>query len=172
MPGWNTMAMHQRNPHFLKKIHKNLDDLKEFLKPEDELLDVGCCEGHLFHHLKHEKYTGIDLFPENIAEARRNHPTGRFEVCNLFDLKGQWDVVFCSRVLIHVPDFELAVKTLRSCTRKHCLVTLAMGIDRCERDVEGCYFRTFSKETVYKTGPLEIRPHPQYATVIYGPLLP
>ena len=172
MPGWRTHAMCQSNPHFLKKIYKNIDDLKEFLGPDDELLDVGCGQGHLSHHLKHPKYTGIDLFPENISEARRLHEGVKFEVGDLFDLKGQWDVIFCSRVLIHVPDFEVAIKTLRSCVRKYCLVTLAMGVDLCEKGKDGEYFRTFSEATVRATGPIAIRPHAPYATVIYGPLLP
>ena len=171
MPGWRSTAMCQRNPHFLKKIYKNIEDLKDFLGPDDELLDVGCGQGHLSHHLKHPKYSGIDLFPENIAEARSRHD-GKFEVGNLFDLKGQWDVIFCSRVLIHVPNFELAVKTLRSCARKYCLVTLPLGIDSCELEKDGPYFRTFSRATIDATGPIEVREHTQYSTVIYGPLLP
>jgi SAM-dependent methyltransferase len=172
MPGWKSTAMFQSNPHFLKKIYKNIDDLKEFLKPDDELLDVGCGHGHLCPRLGHEKYTGIDLFPENISEAKRLHPAGKFEVGDLFELKGQWDVVFCSRVLIHIPNFEQAVKTLRACAKKYCLVTLPIGGDVCDLGRDGAYFRTFSEATIGATNPIEIRAHDLYSTIIYGPLLP
>jgi 2-polyprenyl-3-methyl-5-hydroxy-6-metoxy-1,4-benzoquinol methylase len=172
MPGWKSMNMFQRNPHFLKKIEHNIMHLQELLKPEDELLDVGCCQGHLYHYLKHPKYTGIDLFPENIAEARNLHPAGKFEVMDLFDLKGSWDVVFCSRVLIHVPNFHKAVAILRAAARKHCIITLPISSDTCELEKDGPYFRTFSKQTVMGSGALEIKTSRPYSTVIYGPLLP
>lgn len=47
------------------------------------LLDVGCGLGGFWAHLKSKKikagYTGIDLFPNVIAEAKRLHPEASFE---------------------------------------------------------------------------------------------
>lgn len=46
------------------------------------VLDLGCGAGHLtgFPRSMHADVTGIDLVPEFITHARRDHPTARFEV--------------------------------------------------------------------------------------------
>ena len=49
-----------------------------------EILDVGCGLGGFWSYLKSRKiradYTGVDLFPRVIREARQIHPEVRFEV--------------------------------------------------------------------------------------------
>jgi len=50
--------------------------------------DVGCGPGHVTAHL-HELGVdafGIDLSPEMVAVARREHPAPRFEVGSMTDL--------------------------------------------------------------------------------------
>jgi SAM-dependent methyltransferase len=68
------------------------------------LLDVGCGTGDLWAFL-HEReietdYLGVDLVDKAIAEARRRHPDGRFEVVDVFQPgifePGSFDVVFSS----------------------------------------------------------------------------
>jgi 2-polyprenyl-3-methyl-5-hydroxy-6-metoxy-1,4-benzoquinol methylase len=175
MQGWKTPMMGQQNPHQLKKIRPNIEDLKSVLLPEDELVDVGCYQGHLYRELKHQKYTGIDLFEDNLNVARFEHPGASFLAGDLFSLEGLWDVVFCCRVLVHIPDFDKAVERLRSCARKHCAIVIPMGEDKTEKErIKGqtVYFRTFSEETVKSAGACEIRHHQPYSTVIYGPRLP
>ena len=173
MPGWKTPAMGQIKPSKLIKISKNMDDLMEFLSPEDELLDAGCFKGHLYEALHHQRYTGIDLFYDNIKEARQNFPGVRFEQKDLFDLKGKWDVVFCCRVLMHIPRFRDAISILRRCARKKLIVVLPIGDDAMLlEDVEGgrVYFRTFSEGMIQDTGGTVRLRHP-YSTAIYDPLL-
>ncbi|HXL73017.1 MAG TPA: class I SAM-dependent methyltransferase, partial [bacterium] len=49
-----------------------------------KILDVGCGLGAFWGYLQEKeipvRYTGIDLFPEVIQEARRFHPNVKFEV--------------------------------------------------------------------------------------------
>ncbi len=73
------------------------------------VVDVGCGPGHVTRHL-HEAgldVSGIDLSPEMLALARRDHPGVRFEVGTMTDL----DLTDASVVgllafwsVIHVPD--------------------------------------------------------------------
>lgn len=52
-----------------------------------KILDVGCGLGAFWDYLKHQKitvdYTGVDLFPNVIREAKRMNPDARFEARNL-----------------------------------------------------------------------------------------
>lgn len=173
MPGWNTVLLSQDHPHNLKKILWNIEELKKLLKSEDSLIDVGCCEGHLHGHLRHPNYLGIDLFERNVERARTLHPGVEFKQQDLFSLEGQWDIVWCCRVLMHLPKFEEAVEKLRSCSRKHCLISIPIGQDLCAAEMVGedgtRYYRSFSKQRVLDTNPSRIVPakNGPYATVIY-----
>ena len=167
--------MGQSNPSVQKKIRENIADIKPLIAPEDEVLDVGCFHGHMYDWLGHSKYTGIDLFQEHVNEARVLHPGVNIYQADLFDLTGKWDVVICSRVLMHIPHFEQAIEKLRSCCRKHLAVFIPIGPDSCDAQELGngerLYFRSFPIERVAATGGKIIK-HPQYSTVIYGPNLP
>lgn len=70
------------------------------------LLDVGCGFGDLYGYLLQQgietHYTGLDLSPELLAEARRLHPQARFIEGDLFDLDpapGSYDIVVLSGAL-------------------------------------------------------------------------
>lgn len=172
MPGWKTPAMEQRQDRegFIskKKIAKNLEHLREVLRPEDSLLDVGCYKGHLRPFLGHENYFGIDIFPEHIEEARRLHPDGKFECSDFRELKGKWDVVWCCRVLIHMPDFATNVEILKRLARRKLILVIPVGHKDTIDHEPTVYFRTFARESVETTGPTEILMDTgRYATVIY-----
>jgi len=83
------------------------ESLLQALAPGDldastRLLDVGCGLGDLYGYLaetgREVDYTGIDVLPAMIEEARERHPGARFEVRDLLemDTDRSWDVVICS----------------------------------------------------------------------------
>jgi len=68
------------------------------------LLDVGCGLGDLVPYLaatgRDFEYTGVDIHPAMIAEARQRYPDARFEVADVFELAdGAYDFVLCSGAL-------------------------------------------------------------------------
>ena len=72
--------------------------------PEDaegSLLDVGCGLGALADHLPPGvRYTGIDLLPKRIAQAKAMRPDLRFEVADVLQWRhGPYDWVVCSGAL-------------------------------------------------------------------------
>ena len=173
MPGWKTSAMGQDKPNKLTKIEKNLDDIKAILLPDDDLLEVGCFHGDLYRALGHENYTGMDLFEDNVIEARKKNPGVRFLRGDLFELTGKWDVIVCCRVLMHLPDFGLAIERLRSCIKRKLIIVIPTGTeDTCALEPSGVYFRMFSKKTVLDSGGVLKEYLNRYSTVIYDPLLP
>jgi hypothetical protein len=67
------------------------------------LLDVGCGLADLLAYVQGRgievQYTGVDIVPEMVAAARRQHPTATFLCADVFTgppLPRRYDVVFCS----------------------------------------------------------------------------
>lgn len=165
---WRSTEMRQSSPGNLWKIRKSIADVQKLIGEGDTVLDVGCGQGHFFKILFPKKeglYTGIDRDAGEIAVAKEGWG-GDFKVMDLYDLEGQWDIVVCSRVLIHLPDFEGTMKVLLGCARKYCVLIVAMGDDRADNEGKA-YFRTFSGKTLESVGKCEIKKYSTYATVIY-----
>jgi SAM-dependent methyltransferase len=101
-------------------------DLDRLLEPGDRVLDVGCGEGRHTHAsaLERVDVVGVDLDPARVREARdgfeaevadaaRTRPG--FCRADAFDLPfrtGAFDVVICSEVLEHLPEYDRAVDEL------------------------------------------------------------
>lgn len=118
-----------------KKVRIVLDQANELLPENGSILDVGCGKGYAFDWLKRHRddafhYTGIDLHPEEIAYAKREHEgTGAEYICmDLYDLQAaQFDVVMCARVLVHLLDIHRAVEAMWRVTRR-ALLTCTHGV--------------------------------------------
>ncbi|TMV13508.1 class I SAM-dependent methyltransferase [Arenibacterium halophilum] len=69
------------------------------------LLDVGCGYGGLLSHANARglslEYTGIDVVPAMLHEARRTHPDAMFIEGDILDasLDGRYDIVVCNGIL-------------------------------------------------------------------------
>jgi SAM-dependent methyltransferase len=173
MPGWKTPDMRQSqdtvfNFRSRRKIEGPIEDLRAVLSEQQSLLDVGCGYGHLYGDLKHSDYFGIDLFQEHIDRAREAYPGARFECMDFREMEGKWDVVWCSRVLIHLPNFIGNVEKLLSLTRQKLLLVVAIGEDSI-RKIDGFWFRHVSEDLLKSIGPCEIKKYGTYSTVIYDP---
>lgn len=90
--------------------------LTEYIKPGDNVLDLGCGNGRLYSFLKKRgiKYTGIDSSERMIEIAKEKNQEGdpKFEVVEALDLpfsENSFDKVYSVAVLHHVPssDFRL-----------------------------------------------------------------
>lgn len=147
-----------------------MDDIQRLIRPDDSLLDIGCYHGWLYDWLGHEKYQGIELFAEHVAEAKKRHPEIDYQQGDLFDLKGRWDVIVASRVLMHIPDYERCVEILRGCARRLVVVVIPIGQDELKiEDHKGSrvYLRVYPKERILATKPMSIIKHEPYCTVVY-----
>lgn len=165
-----TGVMSQNNPARLIKIQKNIDDLRRLLGPEDSLLDAGCCEGHLYEHIGHKKYTGIDFWQPNIEKAKSRAPGVRFETADILRLTEQWDVVFCCRVLMHLPNYEENIKALRRIAKRKLIVCVPIGQSYVSVELAKggvVEFRSYSKAQIEATNPVSIIKHEPYSTVVY-----
>ncbi|CAI6339437.1 unnamed protein product [Periconia digitata] len=99
-----------------------------YIKPNFKILDVGCGPGTittgLAKYVPQGLVTGIDLTDEVLDQAKAHlarqtfeTPNVRFEKGNVLDglsyEDGEFDIVFCSQVLIHIPDPVAALREMR-----------------------------------------------------------
>jgi SAM-dependent methyltransferase len=182
MMDWQTPELRQThdvqdwcaNPQHID-LQPQLSTLHQVYRPEYSVLDVGCYAGYVYDWLKPKPrhYLGVDILPEAIDAARQLHPGVDFKVGDIFALEDRADLVFCSRVLIHIPYFERAVESLCRAANQWVVLILALGSkDSCDRihgDYDTYYFRRFSRETVHKVcgqfGKTTIDPYKTYAAV-------
>jgi len=82
----------------------------EMLAPAagERILDLGCGTGHLTAEIAASgaAMTGIDRSPEMIAQARKEYPRLRFEVCDAREIpfEGEFDAVFSNAALHWILD--------------------------------------------------------------------
>lgn len=110
----------------------------DWLPGEDgeSILDVACGNGNYckFFTQRGLDYTGCDLSENMLEQARENNPGFEFirgDATNLPFEDGEYDVVFCSDLLIHLPSEleEAVVKELIRVAKKYAVVHQRVVMD-------------------------------------------
>jgi SAM-dependent methyltransferase len=122
-------AAHQRFRAMWKEIDFN----------GKSVLDVGCGFGEMakFLHKRYEgvKYTGVDIVPEFVAQAKKDHPYYEFMELDYFSnpLKEKFDVVMASGTLnsqLNKGNMEFrkkAIKVMFEHSKKACIFNMLGG---------------------------------------------
>lgn len=83
-------------------------------KPGERILDLGCGTGHLTAEIAAvgALTVGIDQSADMIAQARRQFPDLRFEVCDAREIPfiGEFDAVFSNAALHWIPEAEKVIQ--------------------------------------------------------------
>lgn len=110
----------------------------------EKIVDIGCGIGALFKFLKERgikvDYTGYDINPNAIEEAKKLHPDGKFFVRDILTTKDkeQFDYVFISGTLNYlIPDhdefvFKMIARSFELCRKAlsfNMLSSYALGTD-------------------------------------------
>lgn len=113
--------------------------ISEVYHSEMNILDVGCNAGHYLHGLRRISteldYTGVDAYEHYIKSAKeifKNDPKAYFEVKDILKPifpEKPFDIVFCCNVILHLPDFRIAIKNLLDSTKKICIIRTLIGND-------------------------------------------
>lgn len=110
-PSYKNYAVYLREDHHAqpKERDKLLVDLiaNRKVAADESFLDVGCATGALIGYLQTKfpdfRFTGIDVFPELISEARRKVPSAIFHIRSAIglsdDWKGRFGISVCTGVL-------------------------------------------------------------------------
>ena len=189
-------------PENIQKTFRNyISQVEEMLKNNNSLtvLDVGCLGGYLYDFMKKYipfnktkiHYVGIDIRPDAIKGAKRLHrncKNAKFMVGDIFKLskvmsKAVFDVVMCSRVLIHLPHFDEGMRNLIYATRlKTFIIAKITGKTTCALKIKinvktgelmPYFYRTFSYKDIERIAEenqvkFQIIPSPsnQYSLII------
>lgn len=103
--------------HFLEEIATDISSV----------LDIGCGSGHFIKLLKtfipSFTYTGVDIIPQNIENARRFYPDARFVLGNGLDFRDDrtYDLVNATGVCQHEPLFEELVSNMYTLSNRYVL---------------------------------------------------
>ncbi|MDQ6832938.1 MAG: class I SAM-dependent methyltransferase [Chloroflexota bacterium] len=117
-------------------VHRHMKRIASgLLAPLDyaSILDVGCGPGDNIPMLSRgrqlKRITGTDISTWAIEQARAKFPDGDFHAFDIEQekLDGQWDLVYSSLLLEHLPDDVAALRNLRAMTGKYLLITTIAG---------------------------------------------
>jgi SAM-dependent methyltransferase len=105
-----------------------------------KVLDVGCGLGAFWAYLKKgrikPRYTGVDIFPKVVQEARRTHPGAKFEVRNILSRpfpNESFDYTFLSGVFnVKIQDNWQYMKALLSSALKQTQKVVAFNVLNAE----------------------------------------
>ena len=92
--------------------------IPKYLKPNLDILDIGCGNGRLLNTLKNYpiNYLGIDLSKSLIKEAKKTYPAANFinQDFTQFTTDKQYDLVFAIAFLHHIPGKKLRDQVIKN----------------------------------------------------------
>ena len=110
----------------------------ERIRANSVILDAGCGAGHYLRSFKKAlsspfQYVGVDYFSlylDKAAQAWKDEPRASFRQGSIFDLPvsdGEFDVVTCSNLIMHLPSIVKPVHELMRASRKWVLIRTPIG---------------------------------------------
>ena len=126
-----------KNPlikYVMRQFNKDVVRIVKSVQPKT-ILDTGCGEGFTISKvadtLPHTKITAVDLETAYVAYAKKHNSRKNitFMRGDLYNLpfttaKKQTDLVMCNEVLEHLEDYEKAIKTLLTYSKKYVLISV------------------------------------------------
>ncbi|MFQ6009984.1 MAG: class I SAM-dependent methyltransferase [Candidatus Aenigmatarchaeota archaeon] len=147
-------------------IPRRVAIIQSNLGSEDKVLEIGCKEGRLTHHLEAKEIIGVDIDEKAIVEAKEKEkrPNVKFLVGDAYDLKfsnEEFDVVIMGDIIEHLYNGNKALseanrvlkkggKLLVSCPYHGMLKNIVITFYNYDRhyDVEGEHIRFFTVKSL------------------------
>jgi ubiquinone/menaquinone biosynthesis C-methylase UbiE len=112
--------------------------VKQYIKSDSNVLDVGCGAGHYLRSLRREigtnfKYVGIDATQNYINQARKafeHDLNSTFLLADIFDIGLEdcsHDIVMCNNVFLHLPSIRKPLAELTRVAKDYVIVRLLAG---------------------------------------------
>jgi len=115
---WDTIACKSDSWQGLGRwYHRRLHEIYRFhVSPNQNLLEVGCAQGHLLGSLKPARGVGIDFSEEMICRAKEHYPELEFihaDAHDLSDLDEKFDVIILSDLVNDLWDVQRVLEQLK-----------------------------------------------------------
>lgn len=104
-----------------------------------DILDAGCNANCLLEEISKKfspsSLTGYDYSKKTIEIARVISPSSHYEVFDLVEDNplNQFDVIFCTQVIEHIPDAELAIRKLLQLSKPGCQILITVPDGRIDQ---------------------------------------
>jgi SAM-dependent methyltransferase len=126
---WNVMARKRDSWQGLGGwYHRRLHEIYRFhVSPNQNILEVGCAEGHLLASLRPARGVGIDFSEEMICRAKECYPELEFihaDAHNLSELDGKFDIIILSDVVNDLWDVQRVFEQLWPLCAAHTRIIL------------------------------------------------
>jgi SAM-dependent methyltransferase len=126
---WNANARKQDSWQGMGRwYHQRLQEIYRFhVSPNQNVLEVGCAEGHLLASLKPARGVGIDFSEDMILRAKRLHPELTFmhaDAHDLSELNETFDVILLSDLVNDLWDVQRVFEQLRPLCTSHTRIIL------------------------------------------------
>jgi ubiquinone/menaquinone biosynthesis C-methylase UbiE len=157
----------QQRRRSVGKAYDTAIEVADLIPPDTRLLDVGCGNGFVAHHLNAllgTRVTGVDVGVD--AKARIKYL--RYDGTRLPVRDGSYDGVLLSYVLHHVQDVDLVLSEVCRVLRKDGLVVVYEDVPKNLWDRVPCW--THDRMWRRRTGPCTFRRPPEWADLFasYG----
>ena len=111
-----------------KWYHRRLHEIYRFhVSPNQNVLEVGCAEGHLLASLRPARGVGIDFSEEMLHRARKSYPELEFLHADAHDLSGiheKFDVIILSDLVNDLWDVQRVLQQLQPLCTTHTRIIL------------------------------------------------
>ena len=131
--------------HFIELCMKKNDELRDFIKPEYRLLDVGCGSGISTDHFLVKEKVGIDPSQTLIKIAVDKHPRCKYNICSAQDLpftKKEFDIIISLTAIQSFKDIEKGLIKIKNAGQRFILTFLKRSDKR--RLIEESIERNFA----------------------------
>ena len=104
-----------------------------------DILDAGCNANCLLEEISNKfspsSLTGYDYSEKTIQIAKVISPSSKYEVFDLVEdhAKNKFDVIFCTQVIEHIPDAELAIQKLLQLSKPGCQILITVPDGRIDQ---------------------------------------
>ena len=111
-----------------KWYHRRLHEIYRFhVSPNQNVLEVGCAEGHLLASLRPARGVGIDFSEEMLQRARKSYPELAFLHADAHDLSGiheKFDIIILSDLVNDLWDVQRVLQQLQPLCTTHTRIIL------------------------------------------------
>jgi ubiquinone/menaquinone biosynthesis C-methylase UbiE len=126
---WNTIARKRDSWRGLGSwYHRRLHEIYRFhVSPGQNILEVGCSEGHLLASLQPARGVGVDFSEDMLCRARKQYPDLEFinaDAHDLSELDETFDVIILSDLVNDLWDVQSVLEQLRPLCRPHTRLIL------------------------------------------------
>ncbi|MGZ9167055.1 MAG: glycosyltransferase, partial [Anaerolineales bacterium] len=108
--------------------HRRLHEIYRFhISPKQNVLELGCAEGHLLASTNPARGVGVDFSEEMICRARKQYPTLEFihaDVHDLSDIDEKFDVIILSDLVNDLWDVQRVFEQIQRFCAAHTRILL------------------------------------------------